>query len=79
MSAFPAGPRGSGFAIMEDLDRVRAIKRAGRLEICDLPATTSGRRYAERGTLRTIAQHLVALAVWSLGLDRAPVARWMKR
>ena len=61
--------------IMEDLDLVRAIKRAGRLEICDLPATTSGRRYAERGTLRTIAQHLVALAVWSLGLARAVTLR----
>jgi hypothetical protein len=65
--------------IMEDLDLVRAIKRAGRLEICDLPATTSGRRYIEHGYLRTIAKHLVALVGWALGLDRQRVACWMER
>jgi hypothetical protein len=65
--------------IMEDLDLVRAIQRAGRLRICDLPATTSGRRYVEHGYLRTSAKHLVALVGWVLGLDRERLAYWMGR
>jgi len=65
--------------IMEDLDLVAAIKRAGRLEILELAATTSARRYAARGTLRTIWQHFLALGVWLLGLDRLRLARWMGR
>jgi rSAM/selenodomain-associated transferase 2 len=65
--------------MMEDLDLVTAIKQAGRLEMCELVATTSSRRYVERGTIRTIFQHGVALAAWALGLDRARLARWMDR
>lgn len=65
--------------MMEDLDLVRAIKRAGRLTILDLEATTSARRYTARGTLRTIFEHFVALSVWVLGLDRERLARWMGR
>lgn len=65
--------------IMEDLDLVRGIKSAGRLAMLDLPATTSGRRYAVRGMGRTVFQHLVALLAWQLNLDRARLARWMDR
>jgi len=65
--------------IMEDLDLVRAIKRAGRLSILALPATTSSRRYRGRGTLRTIFWHQVALVGWLLGWDRERLARRMGR
>ncbi len=65
--------------IMEDLDLVRAIKRAGRLEILALPATTSSRRYRDRGTLRTIFWHQIALIGWLLDWDRAWLARRMGR
>lgn len=65
--------------LMEDLDLVRAIKRAGRLEILELTATTSSRRYRERGTLRTIFWHQVALLGWFLGWDRARLALRMGR
>jgi len=74
--------RGGGVPIvpmMEDLDLVRAIKREGRLVILDLPATTSARRYATRGTLRTILEHGVALGAWMLDLDRTRIARWIGR
>jgi len=65
--------------IFEDLDLVHATKRAGRLEILALAATTSSRRYAERGAWRTILQHFVALIGWQLGWDRARLARWLGR
>ncbi len=65
--------------ILEDLDLVHATKRAGRFEILTLAATTSSRRYAEAGALRTILQHFVALIGWQLAWDRARLARWLGR
>ena len=65
--------------MMEDLDLVRAIKRAGRLEMLGQTATTSSRRYAEGGTLRTIGLHQLALLGWWLGWDRARLAARMGR
>lgn len=61
-------------AMMEDLDLVRAIKRAGRLRIVDGRATTSARRYVETGALRTVWRHQLALIGWWLGWDRERLA-----
>ena len=66
-------------AIMEDLDLVRGIKRAGRLRMLPFAATTSSRRYLERGTLRTIIHHQIALLGWWLGWDRDCMARRIGR
>jgi rSAM/selenodomain-associated transferase 2 len=65
--------------IMEDLDLVRAIKRAGRLQMLDLTATTSSRRYIRSGGLRTVFQHQLALLGWWLGWDRTRLAERMGR
>jgi rSAM/selenodomain-associated transferase 2 len=64
--------------IMEDLDLVRALRRAGRLARVPLPVTTSARRYRARGALRTVARNALAAAAFCLGLDRARVARWYR-
>jgi rSAM/selenodomain-associated transferase 2 len=65
--------------IMEDLDLVRALRRRGRLALLPLPATTSARRYLERGVLRTVVKNTLALAGFLLGLDRARIAAWYRR
>ena len=65
--------------IMEDLDLVRGIKRAGRLRVLSQCATTSSRRYADRGAWKTVLQHQIALLGWWLGWDRAQLARRMGR
>ena len=65
--------------VMEDLDLVRGIKRAGTLRVLPLAATTSARRYAGGGTARTIAAHLYALLGWALDWDRQQIARRIGR
>jgi rSAM/selenodomain-associated transferase 2 len=65
--------------IMEDLDLVRAIKRHGRLARLPLPATTSARRFLQRGTLCTVGRNFLAAAAWMLRLDRERVAGWYRR
>ena len=64
---------------MEDLDLVRGIRRAGRLALLDLPATTSARRYGAEGRLRTLLWHQLALLGWWLGWDRERLAARMGR
>lgn len=65
--------------MMEDLDLVSGIKRAGRLALLPQHATTSARRYLDRGSLKTLFWHQVALLGWVLGWDRARLARRMGR
>jgi rSAM/selenodomain-associated transferase 2 len=65
--------------IMEDLDLVRAIRRAGRLALLPLPAVTSARRYRARGVLRTMFRNWAAAAAWALGADRLRIAAWYRR
>jgi rSAM/selenodomain-associated transferase 2 len=65
--------------VMEDLDLVRGIKRAGALCVVPLAATTSARRYSGRGTVRTIAAHLYALLGWALDWDRQQIAERIGR
>jgi cellulose synthase/poly-beta-1,6-N-acetylglucosamine synthase-like glycosyltransferase len=66
-------------AIMEDLDLVKRIKQAGRIDLLTASVTTSERRYRERGTLRTMARNALALVAWKLGIDRDRVAAWYRR
>ncbi len=68
----PASP------LMEDLDLVRAMKRRGRVAALPLAATTSARRYLSRGITRTALRHFLALIGWSVGVDRARIARWLE-
>jgi rSAM/selenodomain-associated transferase 2 len=65
--------------IMEDLDLVRGMRAHGRLALLRDPVTTSARRYQARGVLRTMLRNWLALAAWSLGVDRARIAAWYAR
>ena len=65
--------------LMEDLDLVRALRAHGRLALLREPATTSARRYLERGVWRTVAKNAVALLGFWLGVDRARLAAWYLR
>ncbi|MEE8558605.1 MAG: TIGR04283 family arsenosugar biosynthesis glycosyltransferase [Myxococcota bacterium] len=65
--------------MFEDLDLVRAIRRAGRFVFLRTGAWTSPRRYERNGVVRTIARNGLALGAYLIGLDRERVARWYRR
>jgi hypothetical protein len=65
--------------ILEDLDLVAAIRRAGRLATLALPVATSPRRYLEAGVLRTVGRNALALAGYYARFDRARIAAWVGR
>jgi len=65
--------------ILEDLDLVAAIRRAGRLALLPAPVATSPRRYLEGGVFRTFGRNAVALGAYYLHVDRARLAAWYGR
>jgi rSAM/selenodomain-associated transferase 2 len=65
--------------VMEDLDLVRAMKRQGHVAALATRATTSSRRYLERGLWTTLFRNALALMAWRLGVDRVRIANWVGR
>ncbi|HEX7155460.1 MAG TPA: TIGR04283 family arsenosugar biosynthesis glycosyltransferase [Thermoanaerobaculia bacterium] len=61
--------------IMEDYDLAVRMKRAGRTTILPLRVRTSGRRFLEKGLLRTSAINWRIVAAWRLGVDPEKLAR----
>ena len=65
--------------IMEDLDLVQAMKRAGRVARLAAPATTSPRRHRADGPLRLALRHVLLALGWRLGIERRRLAAWSRR
>ena len=65
--------------IMEDLDLVQAMKRAGQLARLAAPVSTSARRHRAGGPLRVSLRHLLLALGWRLGVDRGRLAAWSRR
>jgi hypothetical protein len=65
--------------IMEDLDLVQAMKRAGRLALLATPAVTSARRHRAGGPLRVAMRHAGLALGWRFGVDRDRLAAWSRR
>jgi len=62
-------------ALMEDIELSRRLKRRGPPACLRIKVSTSGRRWEERGTLRTVLlMWRLRLAYW-LGADPASIAR----
>jgi hypothetical protein len=51
------------------------MKRRGRSIVLPLTVTTSGRRFLEKGVLRTAMINWFIVARWRLGADAATLAR----
>ena len=62
--------------LMEDMDFVRRLTRAGRVVQIPLPLVTSARRWQRDGWFRRSARNLVLLALYSVGISPVSLARW---
>jgi len=70
-----------GFAplpLMEDLDLVARLRRAGRFVVADGVAVTSARRWHTHGVMRTIALMWTLRLGYHLGVSPALLARWYR-
>lgn len=64
--------------IMEDYELARRMKRAGRTTLLPLTVRTSGRRFLQKGVLRTSCLNWVIIASHHLGVSPETLARWYR-
>ncbi|HEY6360144.1 MAG TPA: hypothetical protein VIX63_03530, partial [Vicinamibacterales bacterium] len=65
--------------LMEDVEFVRRLGRAGRPFELPLPLVTSSRRWRRDGWWRRSARNLAILACYLAGVSPARLARWYSR
>jgi rSAM/selenodomain-associated transferase 2 len=66
-------------SLMEDYDLAVRMKRAGRTTILPLHVTTSGRRFLERGLIRTSVINWRIIISYRMGVDPERLARMYRR
>lgn len=64
--------------ILEDLDFVLRLRRAGRLAIVSSPVTTSARRFVDRGPVRTVVTNWLIWALYFAGVSPSRLARFYR-
>jgi rSAM/selenodomain-associated transferase 2 len=61
--------------IMEDYELVRRLKKFGRIEVADVAAVTSARRWLRLGALTAAYTNVACLAAYKLGVSAETIAR----
>jgi rSAM/selenodomain-associated transferase 2 len=64
--------------IMEDYELAVRMKRTGPTVLLPLTVQTSGRRFLERGLVRTTIVNWLIIFAWRLGVDPERLARWYR-
>jgi rSAM/selenodomain-associated transferase 2 len=62
--------------IMEDLDFLRRLQRAGRTVLLSTPVVTSARRFRKGGMIRNQARNVFIVSSFYLGVPPSQLARW---
>jgi len=65
--------------IMEDYELARRMKREGRTVLLPLTVRTSGRRFLQKGIVRTSLLNWRIIASYHLGVSPERLARWYRR
>jgi len=77
-SVFDAIGGFSPWPLMEDVDLVRRMKRAGRVVVLPSAVTTSARRWEREGIFRTTVRNSLLLIGFWMGLSPAWLAQWYR-
>ncbi|MXV99971.1 MAG: glycosyltransferase [Holophagales bacterium] len=64
----------SDLPILEDLDFIGRLRRQGPISVVEQRATTSSRRFAERGVVRTVATNWLIWSLFAAGVKPARLA-----
>jgi GT2 family glycosyltransferase len=70
LGGFPEWP------LMEDVEFVRRLTRAGPVAELPLPLVTSARRWQRDGWLRRSSRNLLLVSLYFLGVNPERLARW---
>ena len=64
--------------IMEDYDLASRMKREGRTTVIPFTVITSGRRFLQKGPLRTTALNWTIITAYHLGVSPERLAKWYR-
>ncbi len=64
--------------IMEDFALMRILKRSGRIELLEMAATTSGRRWRNKGRVKTTLINQAMIIGYLLGFSPTSLASWYR-
>ena len=64
--------------LMEDVDFIRRLRRAGRVALLQEAVTTSPRRWLREGIYYTSVRNLVLLSLYLMGISPRRLARWYR-
>ncbi len=64
---------------LEDVDFIGRLKRAGRIAVLPHKVTTSGRRFTQRGTVRTVTTNWLIWALYFAGISPYRLATLYKK
>lgn len=64
--------------IMEDYELARRMKREGRTTILPFTVRTSGRRFLEKGLVRTAVLNWTIIVAWHLGVSPERLTQWYR-
>lgn len=67
------------FPLMEDYELARRMKRIGRTTLLPLSVETSGRRFLEKGVVRTSIVNWWIVAAYHAGISPERLASWYRR
>ncbi len=73
-AAYAASGGFSDLPILEDLDFIGRLRRQGPISIVEQRATTSSRRFAERGVVRTVATNWLIWLLFAAGVKPTRLA-----
>lgn len=62
--------------LMEDVDFLARLRRAGRTALLPLPVTTSARRFARHGVVRQQMRNAILVLLFRLGVSPHRLAAW---
>jgi rSAM/selenodomain-associated transferase 2 len=64
--------------LMEDLDFLSRLRKAGRVALIKLPVTTSARRFLEHGLMRQQLLNFFLVALYVLGVKPETLSKWYR-
>jgi rSAM/selenodomain-associated transferase 2 len=64
--------------LMEDYELAVRMKRFGRVAVLPLPVRTSGRRFLEKGLVRTTCINWLVILAFRFGISPERLARWYR-
>lgn len=75
-SAYEAAGGFPDYPLFEDVEMVKRLRAVGRFRVVPARATTSRRRWDQRGFLRTVLLHLALRGAFHLGVPVRRLAAW---